>query len=78
MKLNFIKIMLLASEIPNADTLLMSQKTYNENIKKFKNGYYRKLKVEIAENTDDNRIWIYCSPNLKNNYKLLSVDIAHQ
>jgi hypothetical protein len=78
MKLNFIKIMLLASEIPNADTLLMSQKTYDENIKKFKNGYYKKLKIEIAENADDNRVWIYCAPNLKDKYKLLSVDITRQ
>jgi hypothetical protein len=63
MKLNFVSIEKLKNQIPNCNTLLMSQKTYDENINKFKNGYYNKLKIEIAENADDNKVLLYCSRN---------------
>ena len=65
MKIDFISIEKMKNQIPNCNTLLISQKTYDENIKNFKNGYYGKLKIEIAKNADDNKMLLYCSPNEK-------------
>ena len=65
MKIDFISIEKMKNQIPKCNTLLISQKTYDENIKNFKNGYYGKLKIEIAKNADDNKMLLYCSLNEK-------------
>ena len=70
MRLIFSEIKELADKIQNANTLIMSQNTYNENIEELKSDNYKNFKIEIAENAIDGNIWICNFPNPKESYTI--------